>query len=184
LSRRAGDIARAACVTVLGSGYLRPAPATWGSVVAVLIFAGLWWAGAGLLRNRAVVEIVVAVGVLAASALSVRWGPWAIERFGGSDPRNFVLDEFAGQWLALLALPVACTASASAVAYVLAGQFLLFRVFDIVKPPPAYDLQKLPAGWGILLDDLFAGAYANIVGQLVWRLSPLASWLGIVLGSR
>jgi phosphatidylglycerophosphatase A len=54
-------------------------------------------------------------------------------------------------------------------AAVLAVQFFLFRLFDVVKPPPARQLERLPAGWGILLDDLAAGIYANIVGQVVFR---------------
>ena len=92
-----------------------------------------------------------------------------------------MLDEFAGQWFALLALPVGLDAGLRAVACVVGGQFVLFRVLDIVKPPPAFGLQRLPAGWGILVDDLAAGAYANLVGQLLWRLTPLAAWLGVRL---
>ncbi len=62
---------------------------------------------------------------------------------------------------------------------VLVGQFLLFRVFDVVKPPPARQAEALPAGWGILTDDLIAGVYANLVGQVIWRVTPLAGMLGV-----
>jgi len=60
---------------------------------------------------------------------------------------------------------------------VIGGQFVLFRALDVIKPPPARGLERLRAGWGILLDDLVAGAYANVLGQLLWRATPLAAWL-------
>ncbi len=164
------------CITVLGSGLLRPAPATWASLLCVLIFAPLWWVGAKPIGSRTVIEIGLLVGILLSSALSVRWGRWAIERFGSKDPGSFVLDEFAGQWLALLWLPIGLSAGVHAWLWVAGGQFVLFRVMDILKPPPAFQLQRLPDGWGILVDDLVAGLYANIAGQLLWRLTPLAAW--------
>jgi phosphatidylglycerophosphatase A len=77
-----------------------------------------------------------------------------------------VLDEFAGQWIALIALPMMNWQQAFAVC---AAQFFLFRLFDILKPPPASWLERLPAGWGIVADDLAAGIYANIIGQLIFR---------------
>jgi phosphatidylglycerophosphatase A len=168
---RGAETLKLACITVLGSGYLRPAPATWGSLTSLAIFAPFWCLGAAAAGSRWVVEGALVLGVLLSSALSVRWGVWAVARFDSTDPKQFVLDEFAGQWLALLALPVGLGAGARAAAYVVGGQFVLFR------------LQKLPAGWGILVDDLVAGAYANLVGQLLWRLTPLAAWLGVELGS-
>lgn len=180
---RGAETLKLACITVLGSGYLRPAPATWGSLTSLAIFAPFWCLGAAAAGSRWVVEGALVLGVLLSSALSVRWGVWAVARFDSTDPKQFVLDEFAGQWLALLALPVGLGAGARAAAYVVGGQFVLFRLLDIVKPPPAFRLQKLPAGWGILVDDLVAGAYANLVGQLLWRLTPLAAWLGVELGS-
>lgn len=168
---------------MFGSGHLRPAPGTWGSLVSVLVFAALWWLMANAVGQRWALELAVVVGVLLSSILAVRWGPWAIARFRGGDPREFVLDEFAGQWVALLWLPLGLTAGLWPLACVVGGQFVLFRIMDIVKPPPARQLERLPAGWGILLDDLFAGVYANVVGQLVWRLTPLAAWLGIETGA-
>lgn len=170
------DRIKAACITVLGSGYLWP-PGTWGSAVAALAFVLVWWlTGLSGGPGRAVDAIVIA-GVLASSATCVIWGEWAIQRFQRADPREFVLDEFAGQWIALLALPLAGHLSPTALAAVVFSQFVLFRVADVIKPPPARQFEKLPAGWGILMDDLMAGVYANIAGQLLWRLTPLAAWL-------
>lgn len=178
MSTPAADRLKAACITVLGSGHLRPAPGSWGSLAAVVLFLPFWWLCANLGGERWAVELVIVLGVLVSSALSVRWGKWAIQRYRSGDPREFVLDEFAGQWIALLVLPIGLTADLWTLACVLGGQFVLFRVFDVFKPPPARQLERLPAGWGILTDDLFAGAYANIVGQVLWRLTPLATWLG------
>jgi phosphatidylglycerophosphatase A len=165
-------------VTVFGSGFLPLAPGTWGSLAAVAAFAVLWSLVTAAGAPRAVIEIVLVAGVLASSVVSVRLGGWAVARFGRSDPRPFVLDEVAGQWAALLALPVGYHAEVWAVAWVAGLSFALFRVFDVVKPAPARRAESLPAGWGILLDDLVAGVYANLVGQVLWRLPPLAAWLG------
>jgi phosphatidylglycerophosphatase A len=181
LSRRGAETLKLLCITVLGSGFLRPAPATWASFFCVLIFAPLWWLGATIAGSRSVIEVGLVIGVLVSSGLSVRWGRWAIERFGSKDPKNFVLDEFAGQWLALLWLPIGLSAGVEAWLCVAGGQFVLFRIMDIVKPPPAFQLQRLRDGWGILVDDLVAGLYANLAGQLLWRLTPLAAWIGIRL---
>jgi phosphatidylglycerophosphatase A len=148
-------------------------------LVAAGLFAAAWLLAAALGLARGLVELVVIAGVLFSSWLSVRWGPWAVARFGKSDPRQFTLDEFAGQWLALVALPIGLNADRWALACVLGGQFVLFRILDILKPPPARQLEALPAGWGILADDLVAGLYANLLGQLLWRLTPVAAWLGM-----
>lgn len=179
MSTGGGDRLKVACITVLGSGYLRPAPGTWGSAVAVALFLVLWCGGICGLGQRAAVEIGLVAGVMLASVLSVAWGEWALARFGGPDPKHFVLDEFAGQWVALFGLPLLPGAGWWTFAWVVGGQFVLFRLMDIIKPPPARQCERLPAGWGILVDDLWAGAYANVLGQLVWRFSPLAAWVGV-----
>ncbi|MFH1748819.1 MAG: phosphatidylglycerophosphatase A [Planctomycetota bacterium] len=173
---------KAACITVLGSGHLRPAPGTWGSLVAVAIFAAGWWLLANTVAARWSIEAVILVGIVLSSTAAVRWGEWAIARFASGDPKDFVLDEFAGQWVALLWLPLSLQCDWWTFACVVGGQFVLFRIMDIIKPPPARQLERLPAGWGILTDDLMAGVYANLVGQLAWRLTPMAAWLGVELG--
>ena len=175
-----GETIKEACITVLGSGHLRPAPGSWGSLAAALVFAAIWWVAGALRAPLWLVDVVIALtGVLVASWLSVRWGQWALDRFGGKDPRPFVLDEFAGQWVALLWLPPLAAAGFWPFAWVVGGQFVLFRILDVIKPPPARQLERLPAGWGVLCDDLMSGLYANLLGQLIWRLTPLAVWLGL-----
>ncbi|MBP9026496.1 MAG: phosphatidylglycerophosphatase A [Phycisphaerae bacterium] len=173
---KTAELIKTACITVLGSGYLWP-PGTWGSAVGALAFVVIWWLNGLAAGPQWTVDLIVVAGVLVSSVMSVIWGEWAIQRFGRADPRQFVLDEFAGQWVALLAVPLALAATPAALAAVVFGQFFFFRIADVIKPPPARQLEKLPAGWGILLDDLMAGVYANVAGQLLWRATPLASWL-------
>jgi phosphatidylglycerophosphatase A len=174
---RTADWVKAACITVLGAGYLRPAPGTWGSLFAIVLFLPLWGLARVAHLPALVVNGLILAGILCASRLAVQWGGWAIARWGRSDPRQFTLDEFAGQWTALLFLPLSITPDGWLLAGMLLSQFFLFRVFDVIKPPPARQAEALPAGWGILVDDLFAGIYANIVGQVLWRVLPLAVWL-------
>ncbi len=179
MNGRRGDTLKLAGITVLGSGYLWPAPATWASALVTLLWAALWWLLHQVSPVRWPIECVTAVGIVIASWLSVRWGEWAIAHFGKKDPSPFVLDEFAGMWVALLGLPLIAGGDFATFAWVVGGQFILFRIMDIAKPPPVYQIQRLPAGWGILTDDLIAGLFANVVGQLIWRLTPASTWLGL-----
>jgi phosphatidylglycerophosphatase A len=84
---------------------------------------------------------------------------------GKKDPQFVVIDEVAGQLVALIAVPLAWKSF-------LAG-FILFRVFDIVKPPPVRQLEAIPEGAGIVLDDLAAGLYALLVVHLFLRFGLL-----------
>jgi phosphatidylglycerophosphatase A len=176
---------RQRCITGFGSGYGPVAPATWGSLVATVLFtipAGvLLWVGAATSTSlHWVVDVALLLpGILFSAGLSVYWGEWAIDHFNSRDPRPFVLDEFAGQWIALLALPPAALAGPGEFAAVVLGQFVLFRIFDVLKVPPARQVERLPGGWGVLCDDLIAGLYANIVGQIIWRYTALPAALGL-----
>ena len=140
--------------TFFGAGRLRPAPGTWGSLATAL----LWWLLASHLPPPArlpvilvLIVIVVAIGIPAAT-LEERG-------CGKHDPGHVVIDEVAGQLVTFIACPIVWQA-------LLAG-FILFRAFDIVKPPPVRSLEKLPEGTGIMVDDLGAGVYALIVLQLL-----------------
>lgn len=162
---------RTALVTSLGLGLLRPAPGTWGSLPPPLLLGVLWLAGA---PHSAMLGATLGLA-LAASAATVLLGRWSEQRFGRKDPSQVVSDETAGQSLALLAPPLAWIGAPGdpgaplRMAAYGATAFLLFRLFDIVKPAPAHRLQSLPHGWGILIDDLLAGLYALAVVQVVWR---------------
>ena len=84
---------------------------------------------------------------------------------GTKDPQFVVIDEVAGQLVALIGVPLAWKSF-------LAG-FILFRVFDIVKPPPVRQLEAIPEGAGIVLDDVAAGLYALATMHLLLHFGPL-----------
>ena len=138
--------------TGAGSGYSPIAPGTVGSGVGLLLYLPL--AGLGGATYVAVVGGIAVLGV---------WAAGRAERlFGQHDDRRITIDEVAGMLLSLAFLP--CRLDVMVVA------FLLFRVFDITKPPPARAAESLPGGLGVMTDDLVAGLYANVVGQLLWRV--------------
>ena len=162
-------------VTVFGLGHLRPAPGTWGSLPPVALAGVLILIGLGPHENPLVYYAVLALVCIASSAACVVFGEWAEAHYGKKDPGWVVADETAGQCIALIALPVAAPAVFTVaalwpIALALAVSFLAFRFFDILKPPPANATQALPAGWGVLIDDLFAGGYALIATQVVCLL--------------
>ncbi len=140
--------------TGAGSGYSPVAPGTVGSAVGLLLYLPL--AGLGGAVYLALVGGISLLGVWAAGR--------AEALFGQRDDGRITIDEVAGMLLSLAFLP--CRLEV-----VLTG-FLLFRLFDIAKPPPLRAAESLPGGWGVMTDDLLAGVYANLAGQLVWRVLP------------
>ncbi len=136
------------------------APGTWGSIPAALLFGLLCHFHAPLL----VVFIVMLATVLGGSMICIIFAPAAIEATGKKDPREVVADEVAGQALTFLVAPLLVGGWLTWIS-VLVG-FVAFRVFDVLKPWPCRWLEKLPAGFGILADDLMAGVYAAIVLQI------------------
>lgn len=156
-----------AMVTSGGLGYLRPAPGTWGSLPPIGLAALLIAAGAPALLFHA----LLITTLILFTAACVVCGDAAEAYFNKKDPSHIVADETAGQCIPLLFLPAVATASPANAAITLAAAFFAFRLFDIFKPPPANRLQRLPGGWGVVLDDLFAGFYAAIAVQLLTRLA-------------
>lgn len=94
------------------------------------------------------------------SSMLCLWVSAYFEETYGKDPGNLVMDEWAGQAVTFIGLSV--SVSAQSFIIILLSGFLLFRLFDILKPLGIAKLQKLPSGWGILVDDLLAGFYALI----------------------
>ncbi len=160
-------------ITGLGTGYLRPAPGTWGSAAIIAIYLAAVALAGG---DATAVNLVLAAALVLSSIGCIAFGPAAEKLFGKKDPSHCVIDEWAGQSLTLLLLPV--VPGAMGLAATAAAAFLSFRFFDIVKPPPARQMEKLPYGWGVLLDDLMAGVYANITCQVLLRL--VLPWMGIL----
>ena len=108
------------------------------------------------------------VGIVFAASCLIS-GDRAETHFGTKDPKSVVADEFAGQAIALMWLP--WTPGIGKENLVLAGlAFFLFRLFDVVKPSPARELERLPGGFGVLLDDVAAGLYACVATLLLWHL--------------
>ena len=133
--------------TFFGVGRLRPGPGTWGSAVTVVLWAALCHALAPSLRMPVAITLAGLVTLVGIPA-----GTLVARGSGMKDPQFVVIDEVAGQLVALIAVPLAWKSF-------LAG-FILFRAFDIVKPPPVRQLEAIPEGAGIVLDDVAAGLYA------------------------
>jgi phosphatidylglycerophosphatase A len=146
--------------TFFGIGHIRPGPGTWGSAATVLCWWALSHATPANLQPWVAVVIalfVVLIGIPAATQVS--------RASSSKDPQFVVIDEVAGQLIALIAVPVTWKT-------LLAG-FILFRGFDIVKPPPVRQLERLPEGSGIVLDDVAAGLYALAIMQLLLHFGLL-----------
>jgi len=151
--RARGILDRVAVIiaTVCGAGYSPFAPGTVGSAVTVALLWLIPFSRAGLLLFLVAVVVV---------------GTWAAHRaervIGGKDPGAIVIDEVAGMTLSVVAFPLTPS--------VLLAGFVLFRVFDVVKPPPARESQRIKGGVGVMIDDLIAGLYALAIIAVSRRL--------------
>ncbi len=133
--------------TFFGIGRMRPGPGTWASATTVLLWAAFAHSLAPSLRATVALGLALLVTLIGIPAAT------QVARGSGiKDPQFVVIDEVAGQLVALIAVPLTWKCF-------LAG-FILFRVFDIVKPPPVRQLEAIPEGAGIVLDDVAAGFYA------------------------
>jgi phosphatidylglycerophosphatase A len=157
-------------VTTFGLGYMRPASGTWGSMPPVVVAAALIWAGLGPHAAPWTYHLVLAGILVVFSLACLVMGDRAEARFLKKDPGQVVADETAGQCLSLAWLPASALATPGRAALTLLGAFVAFRAMDVIKPWPARQLQRLPGGWGILVDDLFAGLYAAVIVQIVARV--------------
>jgi phosphatidylglycerophosphatase A len=146
--------------TFFGIGWLRPGPGTWGSAATVLLWAGLARALSPSMRTAVAIAMAVLIALIGIPAAT------RVARGSGTkDPQFVVIDEVAGQLVALIGVPLAWKSF-------LAG-FILFRVFDIVKPPPVRQLEAIPEGAGIVLDDVAAGLYALATMHLLLHFGLL-----------
>jgi phosphatidylglycerophosphatase A len=154
--------------TGLGLGYLPVAPGTWGSLLGILLF----WLPFKMIRSQTYaghsyvpyfvvspVHLVQIFLLILLAAAGVVTATRAARHLGRKDPQCVVIDEVSGQHLTLLLGPA--TASLPGWKYLLLG-FILFRAFDIWKPFPARQFEKLPGGWGIMADDWMAAIYAAL----------------------
>ncbi|MDP2980856.1 MAG: phosphatidylglycerophosphatase A [Candidatus Omnitrophota bacterium] len=135
-------------------GYLPVAPGTLGSLAALALY---YFICNNTIIMSAVILIVITLGFMTAGKVE--------KLFGEKDPGEIIIDEFGGMLISLYRIP-------PTMGYVVTG-FLLFRFFDIVKPRPIRNLEKLKGSLGIMSDDLIAGVYANMALQVVYVFSLL-----------
>ena len=137
-----------------GLGYFPYAPGTVTSFAAALFFVTV--------PSFSALEVALPA-IFAVFAVGL-WSAGIMEKIYGHDPSQVTIDEVAGQWVALLLLPAGWFPAVLG--------FAAFRVFDILKPEPVNIAQKLPGGWGVMVDDLLAGIYANLSVRIVlWVFS-------------
>jgi len=148
---------RLVLATALGAGWMPGAPGTAGSLVGLALAAALSHAG-GPWAHAAGTAAVAVLGLAVAGA--------AARDLGQDDPGPVVIDEVAGQMVAVLFLPSG--------AWTLLLGFVLFRLLDVGKPPPLARVERWPGSLGIMADDLLAGAGANLAQRaLVWGAGVL-----------
>ncbi len=142
--------------TVLGVGYLRPAPGTWGSLVA------LPWA---LVLHLVGGFPLLLIGVVVAFAKGL-WATGVMTKGSDDhDPSEIVVDEVVGQWIALLPLSYVAWSRGIDITALWPGwvaAFVLFRLFDITKPGPVGWADRRGDPMGVMLDDVIAGVFAGI----------------------
>lgn len=154
---RSPDVPKLARVlaTGFGVGFSPVAPGTAGAFLGAVLYWLFPDSSLGWQKG---------LPLLAAIVLGFFVGTWAAheaERVYGHDAGKIVIDEVVGMWVVMLWIPKTWP--------LLVAGFFLCRLFDIVKPFPARRSQSLRGGWGIMVDDLIAGVYGNLVLQLVWR---------------
>ena len=144
--------------TGLGAGYFPVAPGTAGSAVGLLAVLAL--------RQTSLPPFELGLCLAALAGFFFWLGVWSAGKaeafFGRVDPGQVVIDEVVGQIIAFIATPRA------AWWWLIAG-FVVFRVFDVIKPFPARQAERFPGGWGIMLDDVVAGLYTLIVILILGR---------------
>lgn len=144
--------------TVGYCGYFPIAPGTVGSAAGLVVYALVWWTQSS----------IVEVGLIAALFAAGVWAGTTAERyFGGIDPGPIVIDEVVGMLMTLAFIQVGWSAA-------LTG-FVLFRIFDVIKPYPAGRFEQLHGGLGVMADDAMAAVYANLSLRLLMWLLP--AWI-------
>lgn len=163
-----GQRPRFILLTCFGLGHLRPAPGTWGSMPPVAIALLLIAIGLAPIEHPLIFNGVMLAIVLLFSHVCVHQGDKAEAWFGRKDASEIVADETAGQALVLMFIPIYAPYDLGSWLRTLALlliAFLAFRAFDILKLPPARGLQRVPGGWGVLIDDLIMAIPAWLVVQ-------------------
>lgn len=142
--------------TIIGTGfftgYVPAAAGTFGSLVAAAFFFLPTFSDPYILIPSTIVLFIIG-GIVAGR----------MEKIHGQDPSIVTVDEFVGMWISMWYIPFSLLNLALA--------FVVFRVLDILKPYPAADIDKKSGGWNIMLDDVIAGFYTNIILQIAFRVT-------------
>ena len=142
--------------TFFGAGLLKPGPGTYGSIAALL----LWFGSIHLLHPSPLAQAIgTIIAAIAVTLIGIPAATIVARESNRKDPGHVVIDEAAGQLIALIAIPADWKHAALSL--------LLFRAFDIFKPPPIRQLERLPEGTGIMLDDVAAGLFALAAAQII-----------------
>ena len=142
--------------TFFGAGLLKPGPGTYGSAAALI----LWYVAAHIFHpSTATLAVCTTVAAVVVTLIGIPASTIVARESGREDPGHVVIDEVAGQLIALIALP-------AVPGYAVLG-LLLFRLFDIFKPWPIRRFERLPEGTGIMMDDVAAGILALICAHLL-----------------
>ncbi len=154
--------------TCFGLGWLPVAPGTWGSLPPAVAFDLLLYCCAPGPAATAVMAVMLVLGCVAC----ILYAPASIAATGKKDPGEVVMDEFAGQALTFLFVPLLVARDPSGwESFLLASfGFFVFRVLDIAKPWPIKRLERLPGGWGVLADDLVAGLGSAVFVYMVMKV--------------
>jgi len=159
---RGADRWRLAVASAAGLGLIPLAPGSFAALAGVAADAAVTLALPAPWHRPAILALLAAV-----TLAHVLLTPWALRFWRSADPGHFVLDEVAGY------LATALLFRSGPLALRLALGFLLFRIFDIVKIPPARQVdRKMHGALGIVLDDLISGAYAALALAALWRFIP------------
>ena len=151
------EMIKTAFGTSFGLGYMPLVPGSFGTLpaVAIYIVIGVW-------VPPEIQTAVIGLCLLIVCGMTLQWSAWAIKRFKDKDPKQFVIDEWAGFLTTVMLVRM------ESVLETAVGAFLLVRLIDPLKIPPAKQMEEdLPGGWGILLDDICSGLYAAGVLCLV-----------------
>ncbi len=159
-SERSAPLWATFVATFGGIGRLRPAPGTWASAVTVAVWAVIAHLTAQALRTPLAIGLAVLITLIGIPAATRVARAVAVK-----DPQFVVIDEVAGQLVALIGVPLGWKT--------FLASFILFRAFDILKPPPVRQLERLPEGTGIVLDDVAAGIFAFLGMHLLLHFALL-----------
>ena len=135
-----------------GTGYIKPAPGTWGTAMAFLITIGLWLSPLSDIVNMPIIlsGVFCVLGLWSVNVLSDDWE---------DDDQRIVVDEMIGFWITMIFIPMSWTSLILA--------FILFRLYDIFKPLGIRKFDNIKANWAVLVDDVAAGVYANVTLRII-----------------